>query len=136
MEEQDESSGHGKFDGKEDGTAAVIGAAIEVHRTLGPGLLESIYQKAMQYELNLRKIPFEYQNSVPVIYKGFNIGEDLKLDLIVDGRIVVEIKSVEKLIPIHEAQLITYLKLMNAPIGLLMNFNSKVLKDQLRRFRH
>jgi GxxExxY protein len=92
-------------------TGAVIAAAIEVHRLLGPGLLESIYQRALCHELHLRGIPFQGQQPVPVAYKGVNLGDDLRLDLVVADQLIVELKAVDKLLPIHEAQLITYLKL-------------------------
>ena len=114
-------------------TAAVIGAAIEVHRLLGPGLLESLYERAMRHELALRAIPFEYQQPVPVNYKGHHLGDDLKLDLVVDGKLIVELKAVDGLHPIHEAQLITYLKLTGIHTGLLINFNVRLLKDGLKR---
>ena len=114
-------------------TGAVIGAAIEVHRILGPGLLESVYQKAMGRELELRGTPFEPQAKVPIEYKGAEIGEDLKMDVVVDGRVVLELKSVERLDPIHEAQLLTYLRLSRIHVGLLINFNVRVLKDGIRR---
>ena len=114
-------------------TGAIIGAAIEVHRILGPGLLESVYQKAMCRELELRGIPFEPQAKVPIEYKGVAIGEDLKMDVVVDGRVVLELKSVDRLDPIHEAQLLTYLRLSRIHVGLLINFNIRVLKDGIRR---
>jgi GxxExxY protein len=114
-------------------TGAVIGAAIEVHRILGPGLLESIYQEALGHELGLRGIPFEPQVMVPIEYKGQILGDDLRMDIVVDGRVVVELKSVDRLDPIHEAQLLTYLRLSRVHVGLLINFNVRVLKDGIRR---
>jgi len=114
-------------------TAAVIGAAIEVHKILGPGLLESIYDRALRHELALRGIPFQSQQPVPVSYKGQSLGDDLRLDIIVDGRLIVELKAVDQLHPIHESQLITYLKLTGLRTGLLINFNVRLLKDGLKR---
>jgi GxxExxY protein len=114
-------------------TGAVLGAAIEVHRVLGPGLLESVYQEALGCELNLRGIPFEAQAKVPIDYKGFVLGEKLRMDMVVDGRVVLKLKSVERLEPIHEAQLMTYLRLSRMHVGLLINFNVRVLKDGIRR---
>ena len=114
-------------------TGAVIAAAIEVHRLLGPGLLESIYQRALCHEMHLRGIPFQGQQPVPVAYKGGNLGDDLRLDLVVADQLIVELKAVDKLLPIHEAQLITYLKLTGLRVGLLMNFNVRLLKEGIKR---
>lgn len=114
-------------------TAAVIGAAIEVHKLLGPGLLESIYDRALRHELALRGIPFESQRPVPVNYKGHHLGDDLRLDLVIDGRLIIELKAVDQLHPIHESQLITYLKLTGLRTGLLINFNVRLLKDGIKR---
>ncbi len=114
-------------------TAAVIAAAIEVHRILGPGLLESIYQRALYHEMTLRNMSFQSQQPVPVVYKGVNLGDDLRLDFVVGGQLIVELKAVEKLLPIHEAQLITYLKLTRLNTGLLINFNVRLLKEGIKR---
>jgi GxxExxY protein len=114
-------------------TERAIGAAIEVHRLLGPGLLESIYQRALEHELTRRGIPFLSQEPVPVSYKGVILGDDLKMDFLVESQLVVEIKTVEKLAPIHEAQLLTYLKLTGFRVGLLINFNVRLLKDGVKR---
>jgi len=114
-------------------THAVIGAAIEVHREWGPGLLELPYQKSMELELQWREIPFVAQLRLPLIYKGVSLEEDYVLDLFVQKQLVVELKAVEKLLPIHEAQLLTYMRLMKAPVGLLINFNVPVLKDGIKR---
>jgi GxxExxY protein len=114
-------------------TEAVIGAAIEVHRELGPGLLESVYQKCMETEFGLRGIAFVSQSPLPAIYKGVQVGDDLKLDLVVPKLLVVELKAVERLLPVHEAQLLTYLKLTKIHVGLLINFNVPVLKNGLKR---
>jgi GxxExxY protein len=114
-------------------TEKVIGAAIEVHRILGPGLLESIYQRALCHELNLRGISHVPQERVPVVYKGANLGDDLKMDILIEDRLVVELKAVERLEPIHEAQLLTYLRLSGRHLGLLLNFNARLLKDGIKR---
>ena len=102
----------------------IIGSAIEVHKAIGPGLLESVYHKCMIEELNNRSIHFESERKVPVIYKGKKIDTELRCDLFIENILAVELKAVENLIPIHEAQLLTYMKLLNAPKGLLINFNS------------
>jgi GxxExxY protein len=117
-------------------TEQVIGAAIEVHRILGPGLLESIYQRALCHELSLRGVRHVPQQPLPVTYKGVNLGDDLRMDIVVDGRLVVELKAVEKMEPIHEAQLLTYLKLSGHRLGLLLNFNVRLLKDGVKRMIH
>lgn len=114
-------------------THAVIGAAIEVHREWGPGLLEAPYQKSMELELKWREIPFVAQYRLPLVYKGVSLDEDYILDLFVQKQLVVELKAVEKLLPIHEAQLLTYMRLVKAPVGLLINFNVPVLKDGVKR---
>ena len=117
----------------EDGSEAVIGAAIEVHRVFGPGLLESIYQRALARELSLRQVTFQSQAPVKVEYKGADLGDDLRLDIVLPGLLVVEIKAVDRIHPIHEAQLLTYLKLTGIRSGLLINFNVRFLKDGLKR---
>lgn len=109
-----------------------IGAAIEVHRALGPGFLEAVYESAFIHELALRQVPCICQHRVPIEYKGVNIGED-RIDLMVDNRLIVELKSVSELAPVHEAQLISYLKATNLRLGLLINFNVVLLKNGLRR---
>ena len=110
----------------------VIGAAIEVHRVLGPGFLESVYEEALCWELRNRGVPFERQVSVAVDYKGYPVGGG-RLDLLVGDAIVVEIKAVEVLLPIHQAQVLSYLKTTGHRLGLLINFNVPVLKDGLKR---
>ena len=112
---------------------AVIGAAIEVHRALGPGLLESAYLACLAHELKLRGIHFECERPLPVHYKGIALECGYKIDLLVEKMLVVELKAVEKLHPIHDAQLITYLRLGGWTVGLLLNFNVSVLKDGIRR---
>jgi len=114
-------------------TGAVIGASIEVHRQLGPGLLESAYQQCLAREFLLRGIPFEIQVPVPVEYKGVILECGYRLDFLVDNAVVVEIKSVEAMPPVYEAQLITYLKLGRWKVGLLINFDVPVLKEGIRR---
>lgn len=114
-------------------TSAIIGACIEVHRLLGPGLLESAYEDCLCRELTLRAIPFERQKPVPVHYKDIVLESGYRLDLLVAGLVVVEIKSVEQILPVHEAQLLTYMKLGGWKLGLLINFNVALLKDGIRR---
>ena len=114
-------------------TEQIIGAAIEVHRHLGPGLLESAYEACLCYELNLRTLKVERQKALPIIYKDVKLDSGYRLDLIVENEVVVEIKSVSKLLPIHEAQLLSYLKHNGGRRGLLINFNEKLLKNGLRR---
>ena len=114
-------------------TYEIIGAAMEAHRAFGPGLLESIYEDALAVELELRGLPFQRQMQVPLKYKGHTIGSDLRVDLFVADKIVVELKSVSQLLPVHEAQILTYLKLTHANVGLLINFNVPVLKHGIKR---
>jgi GxxExxY protein len=116
-----------------DVTGAVIGAAIEVHRTLGPGLLESAYEECLCRELQLRNIPFERQKPLPLTYKGTDIDCGYRLDIIVDQQVVIELKACNSLEPIHEAQLLTYLRLASIKVGLLINFNVPVLRDGIKR---
>ena len=114
-------------------TERIIGCAIEVHRQLGPGLLEATYESALCIELQAAGLSFVRQPVFPVVYKGQTIGE-YRLDLIVEGIIVIEIKSVERFDPIFEAQVLTYLKVTKKKLGLLMNFNSRLLRDGIKRF--
>ncbi len=111
----------------------VIGLAIEVHRYLGPGLLESAYEECLCYELRTAGLPFERQRQLPVRYKEIRLDVAYRIDLVIDRRLIVEIKTVDRLLPVHEAQLITYLRLSGVRVGLLMNFNCAVLKDGLQR---
>ncbi len=113
-------------------TREIIGAAIEVHRFFGPGLLESIYEKALAHELQLRQVAVACQQSVPVRYKG-KLLEDFRLDLLVGGEVIVELKTVDTLLPVHTAQLLTYLKLTALKRGLLINFNVARLVDGIKR---
>ncbi len=114
-------------------TETIIGAAIEVHRVLGPGLLESSYEECLCRELTLRRLPFERQRPLPVEYKGVHLDCGYRLDVLVADTVVVEVKAVERVLPIHEAQLLTYLRLGGWKVGLLINFNVPVLKRGIRR---
>ena len=114
-------------------TYKIIGCAMEVYKQLGPGLLESVYEQALIHELKLNDIPVESQVEIKVNYKGINISDNLRLDLLVDDSVIVELKSVEELKPIHHKQLLTYLRLMNKKVGLLINFNTDNLMDGIRR---
>jgi GxxExxY protein len=114
-------------------TESIIGAAIEVHRHLGPGLLETAYEECLCRELSLQNVPFKKQFPLPVVYKEITLDCSYRLDLLVEERVVVEIKAIEVLLPIHDAQLLTYLKLGGWKIGLLINFNVPLLKDGIHR---
>ena len=114
-------------------SSEIIGAAIEVHKLLGPGLLESAYQAALARELVLRNILFEKEKALPLIYKGVKLDCGFRLDILVGGLVGVELKAVEKILPIHEAQVLTYLKLLNLKLGLILNFNVPVLKEGIKR---
>jgi GxxExxY protein len=114
-------------------TQRIIGAAIEVHRTLGAGLLESVYERCLVHELSVRGMRLVRRLSVPIRYKGILLESSLELDLLVNETVVIEVKSVSALAFVHKSQLITYLKLTGYPIGLLINFNVPVLKDGIRR---
>jgi GxxExxY protein len=119
---------------KKELTEEVIGAAIDVHRELGPGLLESAYEECLCRELLNRELRFERQKALPVVYKGEIVDCSYRLDIVVEGEVIVELKSVESLIKLHEAQMLTYLRLSGISIGLLINFNVVRLTDGLRRF--
>jgi len=114
-------------------SSIVIGCAVEVHKNLEPGLLESTYEQCLAYELKKSKIPFMLQHHLPVEYKGVKLDCGYRIDLLVDDKIIVELKSVDNILPIHQAQLLTYLKLSGIRIGLLMNFNVKHLKSGIKR---
>jgi GxxExxY protein len=114
-------------------TEAIIGAAIEVHRHLGPGLLESAYQECLCEELGLRKIPFKRQILLPVIYKSKKLDVGYRIDLLVNDEVIVELKTVEAMLPIHEAQALTYMRLGGWQVGLILNFNVTVLKNGIKR---
>ncbi|HSK70016.1 MAG TPA: GxxExxY protein [Candidatus Limnocylindria bacterium] len=116
-----------------DRSEQIIGAAIEVHRAVGPGLLESAYEECLCHELALQKVPFRRQHPLPLNYKGMRLECGYRVDILVDDVVVVEVKTVERLAPIHTAQLLTYLKLGGWPLGLLINFNVPVLKSGIKR---
>ncbi len=115
-------------------TNKIIEAAIEVHRNLGPGLIESVYETCLCHEFKERALCYERQKEIALTYKGIILDSTCRLDLVVERKVVLELKSVDQLHPIHEAQLLTYLKLSGIKTGLLINFNSRLLKDGLRRF--
>lgn len=111
----------------------VIGLSMEVHRELGPGLLESAYEEALAYELQQAGISFERQRETPLLYKGVRLNSGYRVDLLIEGKLIVELKAVSELLPVHHAQLLTYLKLERRSLGLLINFATPVLKDGIRR---
>ena len=111
----------------------VIGCAMEVHKTLGPGLFENIYEQALVHELTLNGIPVKTQVEIEINYKGTNLGNGLRLDVLVDDTLIVELKSVEELKPLHHKQLLTYLRLTDKRVGILINFNTENLKDGIKR---
>lgn len=112
----------------------IIGCAYEVHKTLGPGLLESAYETCLCHELDRIGIGFERQKDIPINYKGITLNSGYRIDILVENQIVIELKSVEELLPIHTAQLLTYLKLTGCPLGLLINFNIVNLQKGIRRY--
>jgi GxxExxY protein len=114
-------------------TEKIIGCAIEVHRGLGPGLLESAYEECLYFELTQAGLQFERQVPLPVIYKGVKLDCGYRIDIVVENLVIVEIKAIEKILPVHEAQLLSYLKLYNKKVGLLINFHVPILKSGLKR---
>jgi GxxExxY protein len=129
-----ESQRHREIENQQDPrTAAIIGAAIEMHRQLGPGLLESAYEQCLCHELHLCGIPFMCQVDLPVSYKGLKLDCGYKIDVVVNDEVIVELKSIERILPVHEAQLLTYLKLSGKKVGLLINFNSSLLTQGIIR---
>ena len=112
----------------------VIGCAIEVHRELGPGLLESAYEQCLAVELSRLQIPFQLQVDLPINYKGMPLSCGYRIDLLIDKQLIVELKSIEQLLKIHEAQILTYMKLSKVNLGLLLNFNVPILKRGIKRF--
>ncbi|MGA2061012.1 MAG: GxxExxY protein [Thermoguttaceae bacterium] len=114
-------------------TESIIGAAIEVHKELGPGLMESAHEERLCHELSARNLPFNRQVPLPICYKNIKLDCGYRMDIVVGNTIVLELKSIEKILPIHEAQIITYLKLSKLPVGLLINFNVPLLKDGILR---
>jgi len=115
-------------------TTIVLGATLEVHKALGPGLLESAYEECLTRELEIRELSVKRQVPIPVVYKDIRLECGYRLDLLVEDQIIVEVKSVEALAPVHEAQMLTYLRFGRKHLGLLINFNVKLLKDGMRRF--
>ena len=111
----------------------VIGAAIEVHQHLGPGLLETAYHQCLAQELSLRDIAYETEKPIPLEYKGINLDCGYRLDFLIESKLILELKAVEKALPIHEAQMITYLKLTKCKLGLIFNFNAAVLREGIKR---
>ena len=124
---------HPNFERADQFSGEVIGAAVEVHRTLGPGLLESVYEKCLMRELELRSLSAVKQQHVRIEYKGFVFEESLKFDVLVEGCLLVELKAVREIAPIHKAQLISYMKLLDIPLGLLINFHNVRLTDGVSR---
>ena len=118
---------------EDDLSKVIIGAAIEVHRELGPGLLESTYETCLAHELALRQLHFERQKAIGVTYKGVAVDCGFRADLLVDRLVIVEIKAVEKLAPIHVAQVLTYLKITGCKLGLLLNFNERLMRSGIQR---
>ena len=114
-------------------TEKIIGFAIGVHRHLGPGLLESAYEECLCYEIEQSGLSFRRQVALPIVYKAVRLDCGYRMDIVVQDQVIVELKTVERLLPIHEAQMLTYLKLSGIRIGLLLNFNTSVLKDEIRR---
>jgi GxxExxY protein len=114
-------------------TEKIIGFAISIHRDLGPGLLESAYEECLCYEIEQSGLSFRRQSALPIVYKSVRLDCGYRMDIVVENRVIVELKTVERLLPIHEAQMLTYLKLSGIRIGLLLNFNTPVLKDGIRR---
>lgn len=114
-------------------TEKIIGAAIEVHKILGPGLLEAIYEAALCHEFEIIDLAYDAQVPVPILYKGKDLGTDYRVDLIVENQVVVELKTTKSILPVHEAQLLTYLRLTELSVGLIINFNVPVLKQGIRR---
>jgi GxxExxY protein len=115
-------------------TKKIIGCAIEVHKTLGPGLLESAYEECLAYELQKNGLNIKRQKPTPVIYKEIKLECGYRIDILVENSVVVELKVVDSLIPVHEAQILTYMKFANIPLGLLINFNVTLLKNGIRRY--
>jgi GxxExxY protein len=118
----------------DDLSGKIIGCAIEVHRNLGPGLMESAYEKCLSFELSSNNIQHSVQKPLPVKYKHIDLDCEYRIDLLIENKLIVELKSVEKILPVHEAQTLTYMKLANVSTGLLINFNVPLLKEGIKRF--
>ena len=112
----------------------IIGCVIEVHKNLGPGLLESTYERCLAYELNAKGLKYETQKEIPIEYKGIKLDAGYRIDIMVENSVILELKSVEKILPIHEAQILTYMKLAETRTGLLINYNVLKVKDGIKRF--
>lgn len=112
----------------------ILDAAIQVHKEMGPGLLESVYEYCLAKELSLKKVAYSQQVFLPLVYKGYEIQKDFRIDLLVENEIIIEVKAVDVLLPVHEAQLISYLKLADKRLGFLINFNVPLLKEGFKRF--
>lgn len=119
---------------EKDLTEKIIGAAIEVHKYWGPGLIESVYEKSLVRELELRGVECKQQIDLPLEYKGVQVGDGLRLDLIVEEKVVVELKVVKDFDPVHESQILTYMRITNCKVGLLINFNKPTLRDGVKRY--
>lgn len=115
-------------------SGSILDAAVHVHKHMGPGLLEAVYQHCLAKELEIRSIPFDTMVSVPLVYKGYLLDKEYVMDILVGNEIIVELKAVEGILPVHEAQIISYLKLADKRLGFLINFNVPLLKDGFRRF--
>jgi GxxExxY protein len=115
-------------------THEIMDCFLKVHKAMGPGLLESIYEECLCYELQKRNMSFSRQISLPILYDGISLKNSLRLDLVVENKVVLELKSIEKILPIHEAQILSYLKLSKLPIGFLVNFNVPLIKNGVKRF--
>jgi GxxExxY protein len=114
-------------------TGMAIGCAMEVHRAMGPGLLESVYETCLAHELKMNNVPFERQVSLPLIYKGQRLGSGFRLDFVIERRLIIELKAVDQLLPVHDAQLLSYMKLSGMRTGLLLNFNTDILRNGIKR---
>jgi GxxExxY protein len=119
---------------EKDLTEKIIGAAIEVHKYWGPGLIESVYEKSLVRELELQGVECKQQVDLPLEYKGAQVGDGLRLDLMVEGKVVVELKVVKDFDPVHESQILTYMRITNCKVGLLINFNKPTLRDGVKRY--
>jgi GxxExxY protein len=116
-------------------TQKIIGCAIEVHKILGPGLLESVYEECLAFELSSQRLLVERQVPLPVVYKNIELECGYRIDILVEDSVIIELKSIEELMPVHEAQILTYMKLTNKEVGLLINFNVTLLKEGIVRYR-
>jgi len=122
-----------KFAHEDEASREIIGAAIEVHKQLGPGLLESVYEDCSEHEFILRNMPYERQKQIPIIHKGTSVGNGLRVDFLIGGLVIIELKAVEALTPLHTAQMITYLKLTGCKLGLILNFNVPIMRESIKR---